>query len=148
MPSTSTARFAPLILRLLLGALFVAHLYWKFFVLPGGFPAWWDGLLKNGYPAYVPFYVISAEAVGALLLIPGVAARYAALYAMPMMAGAAQFWLARKGFYFTKGGAELPLVWLALLGLQVVAGDGPFALLPSPDVRRLLRRSSLARSVT
>jgi putative oxidoreductase len=126
------AGFGPVLLRVLLGALFIAHLYWKFAVLPGGLPAWWSGLEKNGYPAFVPAYVLSAELTGALLLIPGVMTRYAALYAMPMMAGAAQFWLARKGFYFTGAGAELPLVWLALLGLQVVLGDGRFALVASP----------------
>ena len=76
----------------------------------------------------------------ALLLIPGVLTRYVALYAMPMMLGAAQFWLVRKGFYFTKAGAELPLVWLALLGLQVAAGDGAYALVRSPDLGRILQR--------
>ena len=39
----------------------------------------------------------------------------------PMMIGAAQFWLVRKGFYFTKAGAELPLVWLALLATTRLA---------------------------
>jgi putative oxidoreductase len=79
--------------------------------------------------------VLSAECAGALLLIPGVLSRYVALYAMPMMFGAAEFWLVRKGFYFTRGGAELPLVWLALLGLQVVLGDGYYAMVRSPDWR-------------
>jgi putative oxidoreductase len=132
------AGIGPMLLRVLLGALFIAHLYWKFAVLPGGLPAWWSGLERNGYPALVPAYVLSAELASALLLIPGVMTRYAALYAMPMMAGAAQFWLVRKGFYFTRAGAELPLVWLALLGLQVVLGDGRFALVASPDLRRFL----------
>jgi putative oxidoreductase len=128
-------------LRLLLGVLFLAHLYWKFFVLPGGFEAWWSGLLKSGYPAFVPAYVVSAEIVGALLLIPGVWTRYAALYAVPAILGAAQFWWVRKGFYFTQGGAELPLLWLALLGLQAVLGDGRYALAPSPRLSSVLRRT-------
>ena len=135
----SLRAYAPLVLRLPLGALFIAHLYWKLAVLPGGVGAWWSGLEKAGYPAFVPAYVLSAELVGAALLIPGVLTRYAALYAMPMMAGAAQFWLARKGFYFTQGGAELPLVWLALLGLQVMLGDGLLALVASPDPRGIFR---------
>lgn len=139
----SASVWATFLLRVMLGALFIAHLYWKFALLPGGLHAWWSGLLKSGYPAFVPAYVLSAEVVGAVLLIPGVWSRYAALYAMPMMAGAAQFWLARKGFYFTRGGAELPLVWLALLAIQVVAGDGPLALVPSPDPRRVLRHRPL-----
>ena len=129
--------YGALALRLLLGGLFIAHLYWKFAVLPGGLGAWWAGLERSGYPAVVPAYVLSAELAGALLLIPGVLTRYAALYAMPMMAGASQFWLVRNGFYFTRAGAELPLVWLALLGLQVVLGDGALALAPSPKLRML-----------
>lgn len=129
---------AALMIRVLLGALFIAHLYWKFAVLPGGLEAWWGNLIKAGYPVFVPAYVLSAEIAGALLLIPGVLTRYVALYAVPMMIGAAHFWLMRKGFYFTKAGAELPLVWLALLVAQVVAGDGPLAVLASPDPRRVL----------
>jgi putative oxidoreductase len=134
------ANWAALLLRLLLGSLFIAHLYWKIAVLPGGIAAWWTGLAHHGYPAFVPAYVLSAEIAGALLLIPGVLTRYVALYALPMMAGAAQFWAVRKGFYFTAAGAELPLVWLALLAIQAVAGDGPFALVPSPPWRALAGR--------
>lgn len=135
-PATDRVAF---LLRLLLGALFIAHLYWKLAILPGGLGTWWNNLLASGYPGFVPAYVLSAELAGALLLIPGVLTRYVALYAMPMMAGAAHFWLVRKGFYFTQAGAELPLVWLALLGLQVVAGDGAFALVKSPRLRRFLK---------
>jgi putative oxidoreductase len=123
------------LLRLLLGSLFIAHLSWKLAVLPGGIAAWWSNLRQAGYPVFVPAYVLSAEFAGALLLIPGIFTRYVAVYAMPMMLGAAQFWAVRKGFYFTAAGAELPLVWLALLAIQVVAGDGPFALAPSPNLR-------------
>ena len=126
-----TQDWGAFLLRLLLGALFIAHLYWKFAILPGGLAAWWSGLVGAGYSELVPAYVLSAEILGALLLIPGVQVRWVALYAMPMMAGAASFWLARTGFYFTKAGAELPLVWLALLSLQAVLGDGAFALVRS-----------------
>ena len=129
-----------LLLRLLLGSLFIAHLYWKFALLPGGVQAWWNNLVGAGYPALVLAYVLSAEFAGALFLIPGVFVRYAALYAMPMMLGAAQFWLVRRGFYFTKAGAELPLVWLALLGIQAAAGDGAYALLRSRGVGQVLAR--------
>ena len=127
-----------LMLRVLLGNLFIAHLYWKIAVLPGGIETWWANLVGAGYPAFVPAYVLSAEVAGAVLLIPGVLTRYVALYAVPMMAGAAQFWLVRKGFYFTKAGAELPLVWLALLGIQATVGDGAWALVRSPSPRKAL----------
>ena len=143
---TSRRDLGPFLLRLLIGSLFITHLYWKFAVLPGGLHAWWGGLVKAGYPQFVPAYVFSAEVAGALLLIPGVLTRYVALYAIPMMIGAAEFWWARKGFYFTKSGAELPLVWLALLCLQAVLGDGAYALVRSPDWRKLTSPLANAQS--
>lgn len=136
--------YGAVLLRLMLGALFIAHLYWKLALIPGGIGGWYASLLHKGYPWFVPVYVLSAEIAGALLLIPGVLTRWVALYAVPMLIGAAQFWLARTGFYFTAAGAELPLVWLALLLIQAVLGDGAFALVPSSSLgaaaRRLRRR--------
>lgn len=136
------------LLRLLIGTLFIAHLYWKIAVLPGGIQAWWAGLVSLGYPELVPAYVLSVEFAGALFLIPGIYARYVAMYAIPMMVGAAQFWLVRNGFYFTKAGAELPLVWLALLCIQLVSGDGAYAIAQSPDWRALLAKFGVQRSST
>ena len=140
--NASSAFYAPLLLRVTLGTLFVAHLYWKFAVLPGGFAQWWSNFESNGYPWFVPWYVFSAEIAGALLLIPGIRVRWVCLYAVPMMLGAAQFWATRKGFWFVGGGAELPLVWCVMLLLQAMLGDGPYALLPSPNHSRELRRES------
>ena len=125
---TTQARLAPLVLRLVLGSLFIAHLYWKFAVLPGGLTQWWSNFATNGYPSFVPWYVFSAELAGALLLIPGIYTRWVSLYAVPMMLGAAHFWATRNGFWFVGGGAELPLVWAVMLILQAMLGDGPFAL--------------------
>jgi hypothetical protein len=75
----------------------------------------------------VPWYVISAEFAGALLLIPGIYTRWVSLYAIPLMVGAAQFWWVRKGFYFTAAGSELPLLWASVLLVQALLGDGPYA---------------------
>jgi putative oxidoreductase len=94
MEARASISISALLLRLLLGSLFIAHLHWKFAVFPGGLEAWWGNLLRQGYPA------------------------------------------------FTQAGAELPLVWLALLGLQAVAGDGAWALVRSPSPMALLARMS------
>jgi putative oxidoreductase len=125
MNSDRVSRYAPLLLRVVLGSLFIAHLYWKFALLPGGLSRWWDGFAASSYPWFVPWYVFSAELAGALLLIPGIGTRWVSLYALPMMLGATQFWATRKGFYFTGAGSELPLVWSLLLVLQIMLGDGP-----------------------
>jgi putative oxidoreductase len=61
-----------------------------------------------------------------------------------MMVGAAEFWWVRKGFYFTKAGAELPVIWLALLCLQVLLGDGGLALVRSPNWRSINAQSKTA----
>jgi putative oxidoreductase len=106
--------YAPLLLRVTLGSLFLAHLYWKFAVYPGGLDRWW--------------YVLSAELAGALLLIPGIGVRWVSLFALPMMMGAAHFWAVRNGFWFVAAGAELPILWSVLLVLQFLLGSGPYAL--------------------
>ena len=126
-PSRDTAPYAALVLRVTLGLMFIAHLYWKFEILPGGLHRWLSGLAADGYPRLVLWYVISAEFAGALLLIPGICTRWVSLYILPMMLGAVQFWLVRKGFYFTAAGAELPIIWSVMLVLQALVGDGPHA---------------------
>jgi putative oxidoreductase len=121
------APYAALLLRVTLGSMFLAHLYWKFEILPGGVHTWWSSLSANGYPRFVLWYALSAEFAGALLLIPGIYTRCVSLYALPLMVGASHFWLVHKGFYFTAAGAELPLVWSIMLILQAMLGDGPHA---------------------
>jgi putative oxidoreductase len=76
----------------------------------------------------VPWYVISAEFAGAVLLIPGIYTRWVSLYAIPLMIGAAQFWFVGKGFYFTAAGCEFPVVWAIMLLVQALLGDGPYAM--------------------
>jgi putative oxidoreductase len=124
---TLAAPYAALLLRVTLGLMFCAHLYWKLEILPGGVHTWWSGLLASGYPRFVPWYSMSAELAGALLLIPGIYTRWVSLYALPLMVGASYFWLVRRGFYFTAAGAELPIVWSIMLVLQAMLGDGPCA---------------------
>jgi putative oxidoreductase len=100
-----------------------------------GLNKWWANFAANGYPSITTWYCISAEFVGAILLIPGIWARWAALYALPLIVGAAHFWAIRKGFFFTGAGAELPVVWSVMLVVQVLLGDGPYAVVPSLTAR-------------
>ena len=120
--------YAPLLLRVTLGSLFIVHLYWKFAILPGGLTHWLSTFAANGYPWFVSWYVLSAEVAGALLLIPGIYVRWLSPYAVPMMLGAAQFRTMRNGLYFTAVGSELPIVWSVMPVLQFMRGDGPYEL--------------------
>jgi putative oxidoreductase len=108
---------------------------WKFALFDGGTSHWWANFANNGYPSITPWYCVSAEFVGAFGLIPGICTRWAALYKLPLIAGATQFWAVRKGFFFTGAGAELPVTWSPLLIVQILLGDGPYAVVPSMMVR-------------
>ena len=129
-----TAPYAALILRVALGSLAIAHLYWKFYIRAdgAGLMSWWENLTNNGYPDFVVWYVLSAEFAGALLLIPGIYTRWVALYSIPLMLAAAEFWLGRTGFFFNSAGAELPILWATALLVQAGVGDGAYALKASP----------------
>jgi putative oxidoreductase len=131
-----TAPYAALLLRIALGSLFIAHLYWKFAILDGGLGRWWNNFAVNGYPSIVPWYCISAEFIGAIFLIPGIFTRWICLYTLPLIVGAAQFWAVRKGFFFTSGGCELPVVWAVMLATQALLGDGPYAAVASLPERQ------------
>jgi putative oxidoreductase len=80
-----TAPYSALLLRVTLGSLFIAHLYWKFAILDGGLNKWWVNFANNAYPSVVPWYCISAEFVGAIMLIPGIYTRWVCLYTLPLM---------------------------------------------------------------
>ena len=145
MIDSRTAPYATLLLRVTLGSLAIAHLYWKFFIRADGLDGWWTNLNNNGYPDWVVWYVLSAEFAGAILLIPGIFTRQVALYCLPLMLAAAQYWLVRTGFFFTAAGAELPLLWSIGLLVQAGLGDGAYALVPSSQFP-LLGRSRAAHA--
>jgi hypothetical protein len=68
MKSDSVTRatpYATLLLRVNLGMMFLAHFYWKFEFLPGGFHSWWSNFEANGYPCFVRWYAIPAESARA-----------------------------------------------------------------------------------
>jgi putative oxidoreductase len=129
-----TAPYAALLLRVVVGALFILHIYRKFFIT--GIGAWADNLAHNGYPKIVMAYVLIAEFSAAVALPLGLWTRWVSLFAFPLIAGAAYYWLVRTGFWFSAGGGEFPLLWAAALLVLALLGDGACAL-------RWPRRSAL-----
>lgn len=128
MDEIAMTSIAALLLSVCLGLMFIAHLYWKFARHDGGVAKWRSNLHANSYPWFVAYYALSAEILGAALLIPGIYARWVCLYALSLMLGASHFWFVRKGFFFTTAGCELPLVWAVMLLIQSILGDGAYAL--------------------
>jgi len=125
------------VLRIALGAMFVAHALLKYFVftLPG--TAQFFGSL--GLPSWLGYATFAAELVGGVLLLLGIHARYVAAALVPILLGAT--WAhAGNGWVFSapNGGWEYPAFLTIASFVQVLLGDGAWALRPSP--RRALER--------
>lgn len=124
-----TAGFAALLLRVCMGALFVAHGLLKVFVFTvPGTVAYFQSI---GYPGALAYVVIAAEILGGIMLILGILPRLVALALIPIMIGATlqhvpNGWL----FSAPKGGWEFPALWTMLLLVQALLGSGNAALWP------------------
>jgi putative oxidoreductase len=128
MDSTTARRTAPLgalVLRLSLGAMYVAHALLKLlvFTLPG------TGrfFASVGLPAALAYPVFVAEMFGGLLLIAGWRTRQVSLALAPILIGA--LWVhAGNGWVFTSpnGGWEYPAFLLAVtVALAAIAEPVP-----------------------
>ena len=137
MIDTKTAPYAAFLLRISLGAMFLAHSVWlKLFVftLPGT-AQFFESL---GLPAAAAYLVFLAEAVGGLLLLLGIRTRWVAAALVPVLLGAT--WAhAGNGWLFSAqgGGWEYPLFLSLAAVVQALLGDGAYALkLPKPAARQ------------
>jgi putative oxidoreductase len=126
MPNTQTAAYAALILRLSLGAMFIAHALLKLvvFTLPGTVQ-FFETL---GYPGFLAYVVFGAELVGGVLLVLGVYTRWVSLALVPILIGAALVHVP-NGWVFSapNGGWEYPVFLVIASVVQALLGDGALA---------------------
>jgi len=127
MIDKKTAPYAALALRLVTGALFLAHGLTKLlvFTIPGTV-----GFFESlGLPAIVAYLTIIAEIGGGAALILGVATRLVSLAVLPVLLGAV--WVhSGAGWMFSNegGGWEFPLFWAVAQASLALLGSGAFAL--------------------
>jgi putative oxidoreductase len=118
---------AALLLRVTLGAMFIAHALLKYvvFTLPG--TAQFFGSL--GLPPAAGYLVFAAELIGGAMLIFGVYARYVAIALLPVLLGATWAHVS-NGWLFSapNGGWEYPLFLSVAAVVQFLLGDGALAL--------------------
>jgi putative oxidoreductase len=117
----------PTLLRLALGAVFLAHAYAKAAIFTfSGTEAFFEA---HGFPGVLAYPVFLAELVGGLALVAGYRVRLVALLLIPVMLGALKPHLAH-GWMFTNpgGGYEYVLFLLGALGAQAFVGPGIFSL--------------------
>ena len=120
--------YGVLLLRVALGAMFVAHsviLKLMTFTLAGTA----QFFVAQGLPAWLAYGTFFAEAFGGVLLILGAQTRWVALALSPILIGAT--WVhAGNGWVFTatNGGWEYPAFLFVLCIVQALVGDGAHAL--------------------
>ena len=137
MIDPSTAPYAALLLRLCLGAMFIAHAMLKVrvFTIPGTIKFF----QSLGLPGWFAYVTITVELGGAACLILGVFPRVVALLLVPLMVGTIVTVHGKKGWLFSNpdGGWEYPAFWSASLFALFLLGDGAATLLPSALLTRL-----------
>ncbi|HEX6317659.1 MAG TPA: DoxX family protein [Burkholderiales bacterium] len=137
MIDSRTAPYAATVLRVSLGAMYIAHsLILKHFTytLPGT-AQFFESL---GLPAALAYLTFWAELVGGILLVAGVASRWVALALVPILLGA--FWAhAGNGWVFSapNGGWEYPLFLIVVSFVVALLGDGRLAVSSRFTARRL-----------
>jgi putative oxidoreductase len=128
-----TAPYAALLIRLALGAMFIAHglTKWLLFTLPGTA----EFFASVGFPGWTAYPVTALEVVGGAALVLGVYVRpLAALLAVELLAAASVHW--HNGWMFSNpdGGWEYPVFLAVTCAALALLGDGVHALKASGTV--------------
>jgi putative oxidoreductase len=118
---------AALVLRLSLGATYIAHGLWK--VLTLSMPVTVSFFVSQGFPGWTAYAVVAAELVGGALLLLGLQVRIIAVLLIPILLGALKVHLP-NGFVFSypNGGWEYPAFLIIVSIVQALLGAGAFAL--------------------
>lgn len=125
---TETATF---LLRVALGLMFIAH-SWLLKLLVFTLPGTVKFFGAIGLPEWFAYVVFAAEAIGGILLVLGIQARWVALALVPILAGATwAHWSNGWMFGYTNGGWEYPLYLTLLAVAQFMLGDGSYVLMRS-----------------
>ena len=122
-----TAPYAALVLRVALGAMYIAHsLLLKYYTFSlAGTAQFFESL---GLPAALAYATFAAELAGGILLVAGIGTRWVALGLIPILAGAT--WVhVGNGWVFSaaNGGWEYPVFLIAASLVQALLGDGKYA---------------------
>jgi putative oxidoreductase len=122
--------YGALILRLVLGVIYLAHAYLALFVMGPAKAIEYQRALHVPLPEIGAWYLIVAHGLGGILLILGIMVRWAALANIPIMAGALWFVHLKQGFFVLSGksGFEYVFVLLGATIAQALLGAGAFTL--------------------
>lgn len=121
-----TAPYAALVLRLMLGVMFIAHALLKYvvFTMPGTV----QFFESVGLPGLLAYVVVIAELLGGALILIGLHSRWVSLVLLPVLLGALSVH-APNGWVFNapNGGWEYPAFLAGAAIVLTLLGDGRFA---------------------
>lgn len=127
MKSNNTFDYATLLLRLMLGGMFLAHGLMKFVTFTlAGTAVFFESL---GFPAWTAYVVSPAEVLAGVALLTGYQSRRVAIASVPILLGAMSVHLG-NGWLFSNanGGWEYPLYLVATAMVVALLGGGRFAI--------------------
>jgi putative oxidoreductase len=125
--TATQADLAALILRVTMGAFFLAHAWLKIAVFtPAGTAQFFESI---GFPGALAYVVIFAELAGGIALIVGAWTRWVSLALVPILLGSIYAPHGAAGFFFSNqgGGWEFPALWAVALVAQALLGSGAYA---------------------
>jgi putative oxidoreductase len=122
--------YGALVLRLVLGVVYIAHAYLALVVMGPAKAAELQRAMQIPLPEIAIWYLILAHGLGGILLVLGLLARWVAVANIPIMAGAVWFVHLKQGFFILNGkvGYEYALVVLGATIAQALLGAGAFTL--------------------
>ena len=134
--STSATQFGIALLRIALGAMFLAHGLLKVlvFTLPGT-----AGFFESvGFPGFLAYVVVPAEVLAGVALLAGFRTRLVAAATIPVLIGAASVHLG-NGWLFSSanGGWEYPIFMVFTSIAAAILGDGRYAISTARPASRL-----------
>ena len=125
--SVTAPELGATLLRLALGAMYLAHAGLKYFTFTmAGTVQFFQSV---GYPGWTAYAVVAAELVAGVLLIAGIKVRAVSLAMLPVLLGAALVHLPNGWVFNAQGGGWEYPVFLAVASLvQALVGEGAYAL--------------------
>ena len=123
LSSADAGAIGAALLRFILAGLWLSH--WWFKIGYRGMPATEAFFARQGFPAWLAWFSVYFEIVVAVCLMLGIYVSFLCLISLPILF--ASVWIYReKGFYFSNGGIELPILWACTQIVQAILGSGTF----------------------
>ena len=122
--------YGALVLRVVLGAIYIAHAYLALVVMGPAKAVEFHRAMHVPLPEIGVWYLVVAHGVGGVLLVLGLSVRWVAVANIPIMAGALWFAHLEQGFFILGGkvGYEYVLLLLGATIAQALLGAGAFTL--------------------